>query len=203
MTLRTVTNSPSAKRARMAAPSLACRGFGQPALLLRGEHAGEELRCRRWGLHPWRARQADHPRTIAKTRAANIAASSATKGCKEGVASSQRWFQRVERKWVIIRGDVNHGPTGQLAELWRLRPSAGRSIGRPLRCGVFHIGDHGGPWEPTVTVGTSRDARVPVRIDGMTECRTQLWGGIISGLCARFSCVSREFSPWNDLTPGG
>ena len=36
--------------------------------------------------------------TIAKTRAANIAASSATKGCKEGVASSQRWFQRVERK---------------------------------------------------------------------------------------------------------
>ena len=124
----------------MAAPSLACRGFGQPALLLRGEHAGEELRCRRWGLHPWRARQADHPRTIAKTRAANIAASSATKGCKEGVAACQRWFQRVERKWVIIRGDVNHGPTGQLAELWRLRPSPGRSIGRPLRCGVFHIG---------------------------------------------------------------
>ena len=90
-------------------------------------------------LLPWRARQADHPRTIAKTRAANIAASSATKGCKEGVAACQRWFQRVERKWVIIRGDVNHGPTGQLAELWRLRPSAGRSIGRPLRCGVFHI----------------------------------------------------------------
>ena len=90
-------------------------------------------------LLPWRARQADHPRTIAKTRAANIAASSATKGCKEGVAACQRWFQRVERKWVIIRGDVNHGPTGQLAELWRLRPSPGRSIGRPLRCGVFHI----------------------------------------------------------------
>ena len=107
---------------------------------LRSEHASEELRCRRWGTHRWRAaRQADHACTIAKTRAANIAASSATKGCKEGVAASQRWFQRVERKWVIIRGDVNHGPTGQLAELWRLRPSAGRSIGRPLRCGVFHI----------------------------------------------------------------
>ena len=28
-------------------------------------------------------------------------------------------------------------------------------------------------------------------------------GVIISGLCARFSCVSREFSPWNTphLTP--
>ena len=56
--------------------------------------------------------------------------------------TSQRRFQRVERKWVIIRGDVNHGPTGQLAELWRLRPSPGRSIGRPLRCGVFHIARH-------------------------------------------------------------
>ena len=32
----------------------------------------------------------------------------------------------VERKWVITRGGVNHGPTGELAELWRLRPSAGR-----------------------------------------------------------------------------
>ena len=45
----------------------------------------------------------------------------------------------VERKWVITRGGVNHGPTGELAELWRLRPSAGRPIGRPLRCGVFDI----------------------------------------------------------------
>ena len=84
----------------MTAPSIACRGFGQPALL----------------------------RSLA---AAAVAPRPLT---------SQRRFQRVERKWVIIRGDVNHGPTGQLAELWRLRPSPGRSIGRPLRCGVFHIG---------------------------------------------------------------
>ena len=91
----------SAKRARMTAPSIACRGFGQPALLLS------------------LAAAAVAPRPL----------------------TSQRRFQRRERKWVIIRGDVNHGPTGQLAELWRLRPSPGRSIGRPLRCGVFHIGE--------------------------------------------------------------
>ena len=27
-------------------------------------------------------------------------------------------------------------------------------------------------------------------------------GVITSGLCLGFTCVSREFSPWNDLTPG-
>ena len=52
---------------------------------LRSGHAGEELRCRRWGLHPWRPRQADHARTIAKTRAANISPVLGQKpgGCKE------------------------------------------------------------------------------------------------------------------------
>ena len=48
---------------------------------LRSEHAGEELRCRRWGLHCWTARQADQAScTIAKTRAANIACASANGG---------------------------------------------------------------------------------------------------------------------------
>ena len=55
---------------------------------LRSEHAGEELRCWRWGLHRWRARQADHACTIAKTRAANIAASSAT---KKGGGAWKEW----------------------------------------------------------------------------------------------------------------
>ena len=81
---------------------------------------------------------------IAKTSAANMRRSSATKRrCKEGVSIRDIFFieltqdRQSKRSWVIT--SVKHGPTGELAEPWRLWPSAGRPIGRPLRCGVFDI----------------------------------------------------------------
>ena len=167
----------------MAAPSLACRGFGRPALLLslaaaavaprpltsslsagleqqasirlvlevlagslsllhnrlrrehalcsslRSEHAGEELRCRRWGTHRWRAaRQADHACTIAKTRAANTWRFLAKKkgGARKEWPRMPTTFAnsrpKLGRIWVITSGGVKHGPTGQLAE--HLAPQA-------------------------------------------------------------------------------
>ena len=116
---------------------------------LRSEHASEELRCRRWGTHRWRAaRQADHACTIAKTRAANIAASSATqKGgiCKEGVGPSipttfSNSRPKMGRTWVKPVGVLNTDLPASWPNIWRLRPSAGRPGGRPLRFVVFHIG---------------------------------------------------------------
>ena len=113
---------------------------------LRSEHAGEELRCWRWGLHRWRARQADHACTIAKTRAANIAASSATKkggARKEWPVSIPTTFSnsrpKMGRKWVKRVGVLNTDLPALWPNIWRLRPSAGRPGGRPLRFVVFHI----------------------------------------------------------------
>ena len=117
---------------------------------LRSEHASEELRCRRWGTHRWRAaRQADHACTIAKTRAANIAASSATKkgGARKEWAvaplSIPTTFSnsrpKMGRKWVKPVGVLNTDLPARWPKIWRLRPSAGRPGGRPLRFVVFHI----------------------------------------------------------------
>ena len=98
---------------------------------LRSEHASEELRCRRWGTHRWRAaRQADHACTIAKTRAANIAASSATKKGgmqgRSGPSAYRTTFSNIRpESWTKMgetSGGVKHGPTGRLAE--HLAPQA-------------------------------------------------------------------------------
>ena len=95
---------------------------------LRSEHAGEELRCWRWGLHRWRARQADHACTIAKTRAANTWRFLAKKkgGARKEWPRMPTTFAnsrpKLGRIWVITSGGVKHGPTGQLAE--HLAPQA-------------------------------------------------------------------------------
>ena len=66
-------------------------------------------------------------------------------GCKEGVALQHtgRRFQildrKVGRKWVKPVGVLNTDLPAGWPNIWRLRPSAGRPGGRPLRFVVFHI----------------------------------------------------------------
>ena len=98
---------------------------------LRSEHASEELRCRRWGTHRWRARQADHACTIAKkksVRPTSRLARPQKKGVqgRSGPSAYRRRFQIVDRengtKMGETSGGVKHGPTAPLAE--HLAPQA-------------------------------------------------------------------------------
>ena len=105
---------------------------------LRSEHASEELRCRRWGTHRWRAaRQADHACTIAKTRAATPSFCTFSNSRPKMTFSNSR--PKMGRKWVKQVGVLKTDLPASWPNIWRLRPSAGRPGGRPLRFVVFHI----------------------------------------------------------------
>ena len=119
-----------------------------PASGLRSEHASEELRCRRWGTHRWRARQADHACTIAKkkrVRPPSRLARPQKKGVqgRSGPSAYRRRFSnsrpKMRRKWVKRVGVLNTDLPALWPNIWRLSPSAGRPGGRPLRFIVFHI----------------------------------------------------------------